>query len=185
MSYAEYLGEIYDSHDADNVADFQRTARAVDLRNSVPTRDVSRLTLADLLAQSRRSHGRRPAVEIDGQLVHETLRERLRRELRELEEAVTALAAQLDRRTKQLEHLNRFPEDDPFLDGDVIAFERNFPHGDQRYSYAAQRADGLWYVTGNKSPNGVPWDKLVDWMGLGVDEVYKLGNKGRRKIIGA
>jgi hypothetical protein len=185
VSYDEYLGEIYSSHDADNVANFQRTARAVDLHNGVSIRDVSQLTMADLLAQSRRAHRRRPAVEIDGQLVRETLRERLRRESRELEEAVTALAAQLDRRTKQLAHLDRFPESDPFADGDVIAFERNFPHGDQRYSYAAQRADGLWYVTGAKSPNGVSWDKLVDWMGLGVEQVYKLSDKGRRKVIGA
>jgi hypothetical protein len=176
----------YDEYDADNVVRFPswpRTARQ-ELWDVPGIRDITALSVGELLAMNRR-HTRRTPVVIDGESVKETLRERLVRESRELETAVTALAGQLNRRTEQLEHLKRFPDEDPFDDGDVLSFDKKFPNGDQRYSYVAHRVDDLWYVTGKRSPQGIPWDALVDWMGLGVAEIFKLSPRGgATKVIG-
>src|SRR5688500_15870092 len=151
-------------------------------------RDVFRIPISDLLSQTTRSHRRRQPVIIGGRAVQETLRQRIKRETLELETAITVLAGQLTRRTEQLEHLNRFPLEDPSVDGTTLQFDRNFPaNQDKRYSYVADRVEGRWYVTGARAPQGVTWDTLVDWMGLGVDEVYRLNagpRAGRRKVIG-
>ena len=34
----------------------------------------------------------------------------------------------------------------------------------QTYVYAAIRAAGLWYVTGENSPQGVEWEELLGWI---------------------
>jgi len=124
------------------------------------------------------------------------LRERLRREKEELEIAVTQLTGKLAERTRQLEHLRRYPDDDPFADGAILRFEKKFPTGDTRYSYVAIRISGAWYLTGARSPQGIAWawDELVEFMGLGVDEVWQVngikrtrnGNSQQveRKVIG-
>lgn len=154
----------------------------------VPVRDVLRLTVEDLLARSGRSHTKRSPVIVDGVAVTETLKQRLTRELAELETAVTQIAGQMARRTRQLEQLNRFPEEDPFEDGTVLQFDKVFSHTpDAPYSYVAHRAAGRWYVTGVHSPQSATWEALVDWMGLGVETVYQLnpgGRVGRKKVIG-
>jgi hypothetical protein len=149
------------------------------------TRNVLDLRIKDLVPDST-THRRREAVVIDGQPVKETLRERLTRESLELENAVMVLANQLAKRAEQLEHLNRFPEEDPFDDGTTLQFEKSFPHTpNATYSYAAHKVDGRWYLTGARSPQALTWDAFISWMGLGVSEVYKLGGKGgRRKVIG-
>lgn len=124
----------------------------------------------------------------------ENLRERLRREKEELETAVTQLAGKLAERTRQLEHLRRYPEDDPFTDGVILRFEKRFPTSDAWYSYVASRISGAWYLTGARSPQNISWDELVEFMGLGVDEVWQVngirrtrnGNSQQveRKVIG-
>lgn len=156
---------------------------------AVTRRDVRSLRLSELLPQANRSHTRRAPVVIDGEPVVETLRERLTREHAELEEALTVISGQLARRTKQLEHLKRFPEVDPFTDGTVLQFEKSFPNTpDNHYSYVAHRANGYWYLTGERSPQRITWEQLVSWMGLGVHTVYQLSvtgsRSGRRKVIG-
>lgn len=174
-----------DSYPHDDYSTYEdRSERA----RTVATRDVNTLRLRDLVPQPTRSHNRRAPVIINGEAVHETLRERLTRELRELEIAVTQLANQLAKRTEQLEHLKRFPDEDPGADGDTLQFEKNFPNSpDQRYSYVAHRVDGVYYLSGARSPQQLTWGELVDWMGLGVSEVYLLPaqtTRRRRKIIG-
>lgn len=155
----------------------------------VRTRNVAEMRIVDLLGAQAvavpRPHRRRTPVVIDGVPVTENLRQRLTREKFELEEAVTQLAGQLARRTQQLEHLDRYPAADPFENGDVLQFDRKFPASDASYSYVAHKADERWYLTGGRSPQGVTWDELVSFMGLGVTEVWKLGGRGgRKKVIG-
>lgn len=152
----------------------------------VRTRDVMGLRVNELLdLERRRAHTKRQPIMINGEAVKENLRQRLTREKAELEIALTQIAGQLTRRTEQVEHLNRYPNVDPCEDGAIITFEKKFPHGDTLYSYVAHKADGRWYVTGERSPQGVSWDDLVDFMGLGVEKVYQIGGRGgRRKIIG-
>ena len=115
----------------------------------------------------------------------ESLREKLRREHDEAAEAVLILAGQVARRARQLEHLERYPADDPFRDGTKLEFEKRFPGSEQRYSYLALRAAGRWHITGARSPQNVTWFEFVDFMGLGVDEVFSIGTRGgRRKVLG-
>lgn len=144
-------------------------------------RDVRSLRLSELIPMQR-SHRRKPPVEIDGQAVVETLRERLDRETRELMAAASLISTQLGKRAEQLEHLKRFPVEDPFENGEVLRFEKVFPHGDNVYSYVAHKTNDLWYLTGGRSPQGITWDKFVDWMGLGVEKVYRV--RGGKKVIG-
>lgn len=45
----------------------------------------------------------------------------------------------------------------------VLAFKIRHPGGSRVYDYAAVRAgDGLWYVTGGETKQGVGWALLVD-----------------------
>lgn len=154
----------------------------------VPTRDVNSLTVRELAQRSGDlPHRKRPAVVIDGVVRKETLKQKLQREAKEAETAILALAGKLSRRQEQLKHLERFPDEDPFADGTTLIFQKGFPSNpDTKYAYSAVRADGLWYVTGNRSPQGITWDEFVNWMGLGVDEIYRVtAAKGSvKKVIG-
>jgi|SRR5688572_158872 len=170
---------MYDEYDADLYA----------VRDPAPpTRNVLALRVGDLLSPQTRAHRRRAPLVINGETIKETFRERLERESRELETAVTQLAGQLARRTEQLEHLNRFPVEDPFQNGDTIQFEKSFPNSPSTYySYAAHRAVDRWFVTGDRSPNNITWDELVSWMGLGVNTVWlmpRTASGRRKKVIG-
>jgi hypothetical protein len=143
-----------------------------------PVRDVRSLTIDELAPAERvrRRAGDKP---------RETLRERLVRERDELQEAVLLLSGQFTRRQRQLEHLDRYPDEDPFEDGTKLEFAKTFPTGDQEYVYLAIRAAGRWHLTGGRSPQNVTWSRFVDFMGLGVSEVFALGPRGgRKKVIG-
>lgn len=147
-------------------------------------RDVGTMTVNDLVRRwsDMPSHVRKQLTADK----KETLRAKLTREAAELEVAIVALAAQRAHREAQLEKLKMFPEEDPFGDGTFLTFEKNFPSNpDQKYTYMATRAGGLWYVTGKKTPQGVTWEHFVNWMGLGVDEIFRIDqNNGRVKVIG-
>lgn len=123
----------------------------------------------------------------------ERLRDRLARERDELAVAIGVLSRKLARREEQLTHFARYPSDDVFTDGDVLRFAKKFPNSEQRYTYVAVKVDGTWHLTGKRSPQGITWDVLVDFMGLGVDEVYHMNAREHtergvqsveRKIIG-
>lgn len=114
----------------------------------------------------------------------ETLRERLARESGEIEIALTRLLAKLERRTEQLSRLDRYPTEDPFTDGTMLYFEKSFPSDPGvLYSYAAIRMGGWWHVTGRRSPQEVTWEHLINWMGLGVTHIYRMGDNGRELAI--
>jgi uncharacterized small protein (DUF1192 family) len=54
----------------------------------------------------------------------------------------------------------------PDLDeGDVVTFTKTFSDAKNatRYSYAAIKANGMWYTTGPKSPKAYTWDELTEW----------------------
>jgi len=151
-----------------------------------PLRDVRSLTIGELVPPTgaRRMRGiSNRGLEDDRP--RESLRDRLRREHEELEQAIVMLAGQMVRRTNQLEHLERYPEQDPFPDGTRLEFTKRFPNSETEYSYLALRAGGRWHLTGARSPQNVTWDRLVNFMGLGVEEVWKIGPRGgRKKVIG-
>jgi hypothetical protein len=143
-----------------------------------PDRNVRGLTIDELAPaeRMRRRAGAKPP---------ETLRQRLQREHDEAEEAILILAGHAVKRQRQLEHLGRYPAEDPFKDGTKLEFEKRYPGSDTRYTYLALRAGGWWYPTGTKSPSRATWAELVDFMGLGVDEVWTIGPRGgRKKVIG-
>lgn len=103
---------------------------------------------------------------------HEKLADRLHRERDELALAVAVLTEKLTRREHQLTRLARYPVDDPCVDGAILRFEKRFPRSEQRYTYVAARINGRWFTTGKRSPQGITWGELVEFMGLGVDEVW-------------
>lgn len=78
---------------------------------------------------------------------------------------------QIEILTEKLAKLDRFGEEDPFDDGAVIQFEKQFGNG-RLYSYAAIRADGLWYTTGPRSPKGYTWEDFTQFLADGVDEIW-------------
>lgn len=56
--------------------------------------------------------------------------------------------------------------------GTVVLFYRNFDTSDTLYEYAALRcSNGLWHVTGAKSPQGVTWRALALWLVAGDQPV--------------
>jgi len=67
---------------------------------------------------------------------------------------------------RALAKYEKFPENDPCEDGDVISFFRVFPQRpDEQWHYAGVRVEGKYYLTGGKSdPQGYTWSQLVDWM---------------------
>lgn len=115
------------------------------------------------------------------------LYDRLKHERDELATAIAVLARKLARREEQVKHLERYPTTDEFADGTILRFTKTFPDGDQCYPYIALKTQDLWYLTGKRSPQGITWQKLVEFMGLGVNEVYCVnaaGTDGEQKVIG-
>jgi len=73
--------------------------------------------------------------------------------------------AAIDRQVARLlEHaaqLERFPDRDPYEDGQVLRFTRIL--GGTRYSYAAIRAGGRYWVTGTDKASR-SWMQFVEWL---------------------
>jgi hypothetical protein len=130
--------------------------------------------LGDLVPRGPQPREKRIVV-IEGTARPETLREKLERQREELVAAISVLSGQLAKRTAQVAELDRYPTEDPFKDGDSLEFKKWYPGSDQSYTFMALRADGLWYTTGSRGPQGVEWARLTEWMGLGVTDVYKIG----------
>lgn len=105
-------------------------------------------------------------------LPNERLVDRLTRERDDMATAVAVLVNKIARRDEQITRLMRYPENDPCADGAILRFVKKFPKSEQSYAYVATRIDGLWYLTGKRSPQGITWSGLVEFMGLGVDEVW-------------
>lgn len=109
--------------------------------------------------------------------------ERLEKEAADLENSLASVSAQLARRQAQIEELRRYPENDPFADDTVLRFKKAFPNDPAKlYQYTASKVEGLWYVTGAKSPDGVEWAELISWLGLGVSEITKIAPGRAAKV---
>lgn len=140
-------------------------------------RDVNSITLGELLATSRDlPHTRR--------VNRAPLRERLAADADAIEAAIELLALKLARRRAQLRTLEIWPDEDPFENGTHLEFVKVFPNSDKEYPYAALRANDRWFLTGERSPNNITWAQFVDWCGVGVTEVHKVGAGRRTKVIG-
>jgi hypothetical protein len=149
-----------------------------------PRRDVRALTLGELARSSHDMPHRKRVLVIEGVEIVETLEQRLVREAEELEEAIEALAGKLARRRKQIAQVQRYPKTDPFEDGQTIEFDKVFPGTPERpYPYSARRAEGLWYVTGARSPQGVSWVEFIEWLGVGVEQIYAFKGGRRVKVL--
>lgn len=96
------------------------------------------------------------------------LKERKLEELNGLLVAADLLEKRITKVTNQIKILDGFPTEDPYDNGTVLSFKRNFPNGTKVYDYSATKANDVWYVTGDRSPNGVTWDNFVNWIGLGL-----------------
>lgn len=111
------------------------------------------------------------------------LKDRLIAERDDLEKSLTTISAQLTRRNEQIAELERYPEVDPYTDDTVLRFKKAFASNpDKKYTYTASKVEGLWYVTGPKSPDGVDWTELVIWMGLGVTDIFKIAPGRAAKV---
>lgn len=175
-----YQGEAYfQGVDTGFDGDVSDALRFID-EHYTGLRDVRTLKIGDLVPD-----GDRRSREAPYRREGESLVDRLKREHAELAEAILVLAGQLARRARQIEHMDRYPAEDPFADGATLEFEKRFPGSDKPYRYVAIKAGDRWHITGQRSPQNVTWKKLVGFMGLGVETVYKIGPRGgRRKVIG-
>jgi hypothetical protein len=80
----------------------------------------------------------------------------------------------IERAQAELDRLYRLP-DEPVVEDDapnVIFFQKRFSPNSRLYDYSAIKAnDGLWYTTGPQSPKGYTWDRLVEWMFDGHEDL--------------
>jgi hypothetical protein len=90
-----------------------------------------------------------------------------RRSLELQAEALLSRADVLLRRAEKLPEPIEEPES-PFVDGVInIMFRKQFRnnYNDFYYQYTAHKAaDGLWYASGVRAPNGYTWDDLLVWI---------------------
>lgn len=77
-----------------------------------------------------------------------------------------AIDQQIGRLLEHAARLERFPDQDPYQDGDVVRFDLKWSGG-VTYTYAAIRAaGGTWYTTATGGLAAVHrnWLRLVEWM---------------------
>lgn len=91
-----------------------------------------------------------------------------------IERRKAQVQAAIERAQAELDRLYRLP-DEPVVEDDapnVIYFQKRFSPNSRLYDYAAIKAsDGLWYTTGPQSPKGYTWDRLVEWMFDGHEDL--------------
>ena len=95
----------------------------------------------------------------------------LERELADIEADRAAMLARIEdeagarraRAARELEKLNSLPDLDALVDGTVDAL--GVTYGRSRpYVVIGYKTRDLWYLTGDKSPNGVSSDALASWL---------------------
>lgn len=83
-----------------------------------------------------------------------------------------ATRASLERLQDKIAKLERFPDEDPFQDGDVISFTKRFGDGKVQYLYAGVRVKGQYYLTSSSTYEGdyrLGWNQLIEFMTNGGD----------------
>lgn len=81
----------------------------------------------------------------------------------EIERDRRAAEAALARKTRELEKLDALPDFEELADGTVAALFVTLGRS-RPYIVVAFRNRGLWYLTGETSPNGVSSDALAEWL---------------------
>lgn len=85
------------------------------------------------------------------------------------------------------EILDTVPQSDTFEDGQVLTFEKHYPNQrleSVKYYHAAIKSGGYWYVTGNRSPNKVTWDALIEFIGYGCLKTLRIHITGNSVPMG-
>lgn len=62
---------------------------------------------------------------------------------------------------------------DEWEEGAVIRFDKAFRPGGRKYTYTALLCpNNQWYTSGPNSPGPYTWERLVEFLSEGVDEVW-------------
>jgi hypothetical protein len=81
----------------------------------------------------------------------------------ELERDEAALRRRIERKERYLETLEAMPEFDLMADGSIVTM--TVTYGTSRpYPVVAYNGGGKWFLTGDKSPNGITGDELAEWL---------------------
>lgn len=80
-----------------------------------------------------------------------------------LEARKAELRRNIERSARYLESLEAMPDFGELVDGTVLGLIVTY--GPSRgYPVIAYKAKGLWFLTGEKSPNGISSDALAEWL---------------------
>jgi hypothetical protein len=80
-----------------------------------------------------------------------------------LENRKAELRREIERKARYLESLESMPDFGTLDDGTVLGLVVTF--GPSRgYPMIAYKADGRWFVTGERGPNGISSDALAEWL---------------------
>ena len=81
----------------------------------------------------------------------------------ELERDEAALRRRIERKERYLESLDAMPDFDAMEDGTILAMTVTYG-ASKPYPVVAYNGGGKWYLTGEKSPNGITGDDLAEWL---------------------
>jgi hypothetical protein len=81
----------------------------------------------------------------------------------ELERDEAALRRRIERKERYLESLDAMPDFDAMGDGTILAMTVTYG-ASKPYPVVAYNGGGKWYLTGEKSPNGISGDDLAEWL---------------------
>lgn len=85
------------------------------------------------------------------------------------ERLLEATQAEVARLLERAEEIRNRPEDD-FENGTVLVWTQRGGSTGVRYTYAALKVGGRWYITGPRSPqNGIFWPRLLNLIETGVN----------------
>jgi hypothetical protein len=87
-------------------------------------------------------------------------KETLREEIEELERAAEM---ELERKRRELARLEAMPDFGALVDGTVAALTVTYGRS-RPYVVVGYKANGKWYLTGERSPNGVDSEELATWL---------------------
>lgn len=85
----------------------------------------------------------------------------------ELERDEAALRRRIERKERYLETLEAMPEFDAMPDGSIVTMTVTYGASRPYPVVAYNGGGGKWYLTGEKSPNGVSGDELAEWLMTG------------------
>lgn len=73
------------------------------------------------------------------------------------------LREEIEKRERELERLEALPDFEALVNGTVLALFVTYG-GSRPYSVIALKERGSWYLTGERSPNGVSSEALASWL---------------------